>query len=671
MPISAEKYNALPEELRGLIGDRAYELSSYDAGYTPENPINEMHPDLSLGDRLKVSNFGTPEASKRYLEQRGFEVVPLGYSDFALKKGGGSWYKLEKSGPDIYDLLDIGGDVAVTAAEVGGAVGGVAAGLFGTGGLASAAAGAAGAGMAGAAAEAARVGVGKLFGLDPTLGEGLASAATEGVVGATGSVLGDVTSAGIRKLTPFSAKSVVGMGDKDLVARGVERGVIGNEALDRLVGESPDLAESLYSRGALSDEALERLTKPTGTCPTSEEFARNQVAPQMMEYAKNEAVRTAGQFPRGIGYYEKGTPERTMVDVLFDVQGDVKLGGRSKIDVLDLIDRADSEIQALKVKKGTHSIEKWYEESPTARELQELVGVIPGYEPYRASGLSLHQLEGGSGEGMSAAIRKARPNRGQISIEEWLDEKKRAYGLNPKHSEIKAKEAVRTYFNDVLGTKTPEALHKEAIAFAHGDVSTMQFIDDIFNASSAVKQKEAAKQAARIAGAKVTSAPTPTEAIKGETKDVVFELLEKDRDEIAGALLGEQPLSKISKAVAAGSQRVTSALEKVYESLGNFKIPALAGWSFLPGGAKAATLAAGATYGVGQAGRLAARSISPLSRVAAAKGTPPFLRRQISTIIEKFRQGKVNEFKAGLFVLLRNPTFRTLLDQEIGDASTQ
>jgi hypothetical protein len=173
-------------------------------GFTPEEPLDEQHPDLSWWERTKIMNFAdNPDVAKRYLEQNGFQAVNRGGWNFSIKKPGEtSWRVVDPSGWDLSDITDIGGDVATgVGAGIGATVGTVAGLPSGPGALAT---GTAGAALGAAGAQGLKSIAGQVLGMRPESSEVLSGMGREAAFGAGGQLVGK----GVGKLAEAAAPYV-------------------------------------------------------------------------------------------------------------------------------------------------------------------------------------------------------------------------------------------------------------------------------------------------------------------------------------------------------------------------------------------------------------------------------------------------------------------------------
>lgn len=173
------------------------ELQAQIAAKTPENVLNETHPEISWADRMLVKNFGnSPDATVQYLQKEhpDFEVRLDKDMDVELrKKGEKDWRRLDPKGFDMADVTDIGYDVGA------GALQGMATGAAALGGTAvgtpalGLAAGMGASGASGAALEGVRQGIGGMLGVNQE-----ADLAQVGMAGLVGTVTPAILGTGVK-----------------------------------------------------------------------------------------------------------------------------------------------------------------------------------------------------------------------------------------------------------------------------------------------------------------------------------------------------------------------------------------------------------------------------------------------------------------------------------------
>lgn len=180
-----------------------------EPGDSPDNAIDQAHPDLTWTDRTKAMNLSAnPEVAARYLQEKGFEAVPIEGYDISIRKPGGKWMKLDPSALEFSDITDIGSDIvsagAQTAAAVPAAIWGSTVGTP----LLGATAGTAAAGLAGAGVEAGKEAIAKLAGMPVTGWEAASAIGREGAIGAISYPVG----AGIAKGVGLAGKGIAKAG---------------------------------------------------------------------------------------------------------------------------------------------------------------------------------------------------------------------------------------------------------------------------------------------------------------------------------------------------------------------------------------------------------------------------------------------------------------------------
>lgn len=267
-------------------------------GYDSENPIDEQHPEISRARRMALMNtsLGNPEVAKRWLEDNGFEVEDIGDAyDFAIRRPGEQYYRLDPTGLEFADFTDVLGG----AATYGGMfAGGVKGGLLGgpPGAVAGSAAGA-------AAVEAGLGGLGKMAGMDPTLGEFGSGVAREAAIGGAGEVAGRYAGPLIKGLAGGAYKA------GGAVKRGVAEGFTLNPrevteyAAGMAGGIRPRVAADAYKKGVKSKYetisllkrqlAIEKKRSPTSRAAKDLEArieAESSLLPEVAE-TKISAIR--------------------------------------------------------------------------------------------------------------------------------------------------------------------------------------------------------------------------------------------------------------------------------------------------------------------------------------------------------------------------------------------
>ena len=95
------------------------DLRRLGAGELPDSSIpvkQEMHPDLTFGDRFVIKNFGTdPESTTKFLKQRHGDnllVTHKGGQVLVRRPDEQQWSVLDPEGFDLQDITDVGYDVA-------------------------------------------------------------------------------------------------------------------------------------------------------------------------------------------------------------------------------------------------------------------------------------------------------------------------------------------------------------------------------------------------------------------------------------------------------------------------------------------------------------------------------------------------------------------------------
>lgn len=191
-----------------------FDLSQYKdtPGVYPDNPIQEMHPEVTYRTRALIKNLAAnPEVGKKHLESQGFQVQQLGGHNYAIKKPAEQeWRVLDPenslfSMDTLADATDLIGDVGTIAAETGGAIAGGVGGTAVAPGAGTLVGTVGGGTLAAGAAEGAKGVLGSMFGLDQGLGDIAKDAGTEMLYAAGGGALapgvGAATKAGVKTAT--------------------------------------------------------------------------------------------------------------------------------------------------------------------------------------------------------------------------------------------------------------------------------------------------------------------------------------------------------------------------------------------------------------------------------------------------------------------------------------
>jgi hypothetical protein len=178
-----EKY--APQQAGGA-GDVADILQKYQA---PDEVLNEQHPDISFGERLRQGNLGpNAESQRKDLLSQGFEVGGEGDDIQVRKPGEKPWRRVDPEGFDWMDILDLGNEATSAVTTTAGAL---SAGPLG-------AAGAAG------GTEAARLGLANASGFDVGLEDVVTGVGSEALLGGASELgaqaLGKVGKWGLSKL---------------------------------------------------------------------------------------------------------------------------------------------------------------------------------------------------------------------------------------------------------------------------------------------------------------------------------------------------------------------------------------------------------------------------------------------------------------------------------------
>lgn len=192
-----------------------------EPGESPENPIDEQHPDLDWWTRTKAQNWSAnPEVAARFLESQGFDAIPKDGGEIAVRsKKGGKWHKLESSEAEFSDITDVGSDivsgVAQTAAAVPAGLAAAAATLPAGPWVsipAGLAAGSAAAGAVGAGVEGLKQATAPMMGLDPSLGEAGSAIGREAVLGAASVPIGAGIGKGLQLAGKYAGKASKAIG---------------------------------------------------------------------------------------------------------------------------------------------------------------------------------------------------------------------------------------------------------------------------------------------------------------------------------------------------------------------------------------------------------------------------------------------------------------------------
>lgn len=232
-----------------------------------ETPINEQHPGLSWWGRWKTQNLtgGDPDVAASHLDSLGFDVVKLPGFEFAIKKKGVQepWRKVESNNWEWSDITDVAGGAFTTAGQIAGGV--IGAGAGAVAGLAGGPAapvtsptlavlkGAAGAAVGGAATEGILGGIGEMVGVRRTPMQHVVPALTEGAVGAAGEALAPVLSPILRPVVK-TALAPLKYGAKKL-------GELGG---NRLVEKGSKAIEGAMARGRVDEEAAKLSSRSEG-----------------------------------------------------------------------------------------------------------------------------------------------------------------------------------------------------------------------------------------------------------------------------------------------------------------------------------------------------------------------------------------------------------------------
>lgn len=238
-------------------------------GASPYSPLNEQG--VTTAERATVNNLGLgPESIVNWLQdpQRGYEAVHIGGDNYAVRKPGGEWRRLDPTGwrdwgKDI--LLDSYDDLAKGAASAIGAT--AAAGTAAPSGPGAIAAAMGGAGAATAATEGARQTMARAAGFKQSAKETALDIGREGLIGAAGEGLAigvgkavnavrGATSSGLGKAGRAMQRPLKVQDARDAVG----------QAAARSKGVAADIAETKaelipYARGVT--EARETLGRAT------------------------------------------------------------------------------------------------------------------------------------------------------------------------------------------------------------------------------------------------------------------------------------------------------------------------------------------------------------------------------------------------------------------------
>ena len=189
----------------------------------PEDQVlNDEHPDLSRFQRMLImgiaGNAG-PEVAARNLENLGFEVrSPEGGLHLQIRKPGEpAWRRVDPQGMDFGDIVDIVPDFARAAGSTAGTA--MAATAAAPSGPVAFFAGMGGGAAGGALVEAGLQGLGRMAGLDTSLGEAAKASAIEGALGAASVPLGTALgkgaalagkglAAGFRRAVPLTREGI-------------------------------------------------------------------------------------------------------------------------------------------------------------------------------------------------------------------------------------------------------------------------------------------------------------------------------------------------------------------------------------------------------------------------------------------------------------------------------
>ncbi len=274
-----------PKPLKGILDDYQQvpmeeALDYVPAGSTPLKPIDEQHPDLSLGHRFFIKNTGAnPEVGQRVLENLGYEVVPQGGFNYAVRKSPDDpWHVLDESNFNWRDLLDIASDVDITAHDIAGGIGG-----FMVGGIPGAIAGSAAAGGAASARHqllvpwlAEKLAPEQFEGLTPTAGEAAGRIGFEAALSGAGEGAGFLLGGAFR-----GGKALLGRGGRRAAQEAAEAAAE-REGLEEVArGQASQIAQDAAEAtpaGLRPPEIPEAPIAPRETVPLSELEARARAA---------------------------------------------------------------------------------------------------------------------------------------------------------------------------------------------------------------------------------------------------------------------------------------------------------------------------------------------------------------------------------------------------------
>jgi hypothetical protein len=225
-----------PETSALDIGSLSQYKSELRPGEDWTKPIDDEHPELGVWQRFKLKSLADtgPATLQLNLEKEGFEAKHRGGMSFSIRKPGEkSWYVVDPSGFEpMDDVLEFLGSIAPSAAgmiaatgkgaaagtALGGPAGGVAGGILASGGGA-------------AAGEAAKMGLGKLMGIEYAPEEVGKKIALEGAFGAGGQAVAPV----IGKLAGAGKRALMGEG-KEVAMRNLAK----QQAYKKAVAATPE-----------------------------------------------------------------------------------------------------------------------------------------------------------------------------------------------------------------------------------------------------------------------------------------------------------------------------------------------------------------------------------------------------------------------------------------------
>lgn len=251
-------------------------------GQSVNRPIQEQHP---LIPRFKLQNVANPQSTLRYLAGQGMRAAYNEKGQLAVKMPEDDhWSVMDPAGLDVGDLTDWFGDAFIMASDVAGAIGvgiggaalGAPAGPVGVAGGAYVGQAAGGAAAA-AGAETMRQGLGKLVGIDPTLGEIAQGAGREAAIsGAAGLVapgIGKIASLGVKGAKAV-ARPMIGKlsraAAEKIPAEALEE--VAEKRIGAALEDGP--AELLYSRqGDKGVRLMVARSSPEVPAPTPEDIA--------------------------------------------------------------------------------------------------------------------------------------------------------------------------------------------------------------------------------------------------------------------------------------------------------------------------------------------------------------------------------------------------------------